>query len=136
MVASFIDGVEEFFLTGLIALAIVFATIRAYFAKLLAYIDSAGPLGSFLACLLFALAAYFCFAIIRCCLWCKEVRDEENSSIQELDPPHPQFRMFPIFLDQGNDGWSRRSYRGRRGAIVLGDYPTVHPSLERQYSDA
>jgi len=123
VVASFIHGVEQFFLTGLISLAIVFATIRAYVAKLLLSMEVAGFSPLFIISLLSVLSIYGCIATIRCCAWCHPNADEECGITEEDLIPDSRFKS-PAFLDWRCDARHMRFYQGRRGAIRLVEEPS------------
>ncbi|KAF8804910.1 hypothetical protein BYT27DRAFT_7193761 [Phlegmacium glaucopus] len=130
VVVSFIHGVEEFFLTGLISLAIVFATIRAYLAKLLASMETAGFSPLFIL-YLGILSLCGCIAIIRYCAWFQQVDDDEECGITEEDiTPNSRLKS-PVLPCWRWDGQSLRFYEGRRGAIKLVDEPSVAPMRGR-----
>ena len=119
VVSSLIHSVEQFLLTGVISLAIVFATIRAYFAKTLVTMNAAGFSSFFIFSLLGTLSIYVCIAIIRCRSLCqRQVSANEECGITDEDIPNSRFKT-PIFLHwRWDDRWLR-FYKRREGAIKL-----------------
>ena len=81
VISTLIDCIKQFFLIGLISLAIVFATIRAYF---LAALRAAGLSPLFIFSLLGILTIYGGIAIFRCC-GCREVLADEEYGIIDLE---------------------------------------------------
>lgn len=61
--SEFMAAVEEFFMTGMVVLAIVLATVRAYIAKLLFAIESAGLSDFVFICLLSIVAILVCLGV-------------------------------------------------------------------------
>lgn len=84
VISTLIDCIKQFLLIGLISLAIVFATIRAYFAKILAALRAAGFSPLFIFALLGILTIYGGIATIRCCT-CRQVRADEEYGIIDLE---------------------------------------------------
>jgi hypothetical protein len=80
VVGSLIHCIEQFFLIGLISLAIVFATIRAYFAKILSALGAAGLSPLFIFSLLGILSVYIGIATRRYCA-CRRFRADEEYRI-------------------------------------------------------
>lgn len=134
VVNSLIHCVEQFLLTGLISLAIVFATVRAYFAKILVSMEAAGFSPLFIFSLLGILGIYACIAIIQCCAWCQQqvnVEDSERGiTLEEEEEEEGDLGIVesksrtPIFLRWGWDGRFLRFYKQREGAIKLVDEPS------------
>ena len=81
VISTLIDCIKQFFLIGLISLAIVFATIRAYF---LAALRAAGLSPLFIFSLLGILTIYGGIATFRCC-GCREVLADEEYGIIDLE---------------------------------------------------
>ena len=123
LVDSLIHCIEQFLLTGLISLTIVFATIRAYFAKLLTSMEEAGFSPLFIISLLSILSIYGCIATIRCCAWCQQVSADEESAEAAPFVTDSRFKS-PIFLDWRWDGQRLRFYGRRQGAIKLNEEPS------------
>ena len=96
VVSSLIHCVEQFLLTGLISLAIVFATMRAYIAKILVSMEAAGFSTFFICTLLGLLSVYGCIAAVRCYAWCQP--DEEQGMIDEDLAPNSRYTKTPIFF--------------------------------------
>lgn len=118
--------VEDFVITGLISFAIVFATLRAYFGKFLAFMQAAGFSPLFILSLLTISIIYACIATIRCCAWCQhQVGTDEESVIMEEDLlPYPKSKS-PVFRDWRWDGQHMRLYNEEsQGAIKLVDEPS------------
>ena len=84
VVSSLIHCIKQFLLTGLISLAIVFATIRAYFTKIPAALRAAGLSPLFIFSLLGILSIYGGIATIQCCM-CRRVRADEEYGIIDLE---------------------------------------------------
>ena len=115
-VVALIPSVEEFLLAGLISLAIVFATIRAYCAKLLASMEAAGFSPLFIISLLSVLSVYGCVVVVQCCAWCQHVGHDEQCGTTEEVVPNSRFKS-SFFLDWRWDGRHLRFYEERQGAI-------------------
>jgi hypothetical protein len=131
VVNSLIHCVEQFLLAGLISLAIVFATIRAYFAKFLVSMEAAGFSPLFIFSLLGILSIYACIGIIQCCdCGQHQVDDSERGIILEEDDEDEDLGMVesrfrtPISLHWRWDGRFLRFYKQREGAIKLVDEPS------------
>lgn len=114
MVASLIASIEEFFVAGLVSLAILLATIRANCTKWTNYFESAGFSEVFVFCLFLTLGGYGLFGVRRC--WRRIEGDEESEIGEERGRTrNPRFRLFPVVLDWR---YVERS-QGRRGVIKL-----------------
>ena len=77
VIGSLIHCVKQFLITGLVSLAIVIATMRAYFSKFLTSMKEAGLSPLYVFSLLGILIIYGCIAIIRCCSSQEDSSDEE-----------------------------------------------------------
>lgn len=116
VVASFIHCVEQLLLTGLLSLAIVFATIRAHLAKILGFMETAGFSPFFIISLFSILSVYVCIATIRCCALCQQVGSTDEEYGEDLVPSSRL--MFPIFLGWRWDGQRLRLYLNRGGGVL------------------
>ncbi|PPQ80131.1 hypothetical protein CVT25_001430 [Psilocybe cyanescens] len=126
MLSSIITSIEEFFLTGLVSLAIIVATVRAHFARFSVDFEWAGFLGVFLICLILTLGLYLYLAISQCCSWQARRRgsaDEEWSAFGELEVSSGRrFHVLPVILNRRCFHESSMSpYRGRGRGIRLDD---------------
>lgn len=84
VLSSLIHCVEQFFLIGLISLAIVFATIRAQIAKILAALRAAGLSPLFVFSLLGILSIYGGIVTVRYCA-CRQVSPDEEYGVIDLE---------------------------------------------------
>ncbi|CAA7270342.1 unnamed protein product [Cyclocybe aegerita] len=121
---SYITGLKDFLVKGLISLAIVFATIRAHFAKVAAGLESAGLSVLFVFSLCLTLGAFICVSIQRG-YWC-QLGDEENGlgvGGERVAEGRARFRLgvLPVTFHWRKDGRARRLSKSRRksGAIRL-----------------
>src|SRR5271168_2874823 len=104
-VVALIPSVEEFLLAGLISLAIVFATIRAYCAKLLASMEAAGFSPLFIISLLSVLSVYGCVVVVQCCAWCQHVGHDDECGTTEEVVPNSRFKSsFFFWIGGGMEG--------------------------------
>ncbi|KAJ3514461.1 hypothetical protein NLJ89_g2373 [Agrocybe chaxingu] len=131
---SYITSIKDFLVKGLISLAIVFATIRAHFAKVAAGLESAGLSVLFVYCLCLTLGAFICVSISRG-YWCQRSStsgDEESGSGVGAEERTAEGRLrarfrlgvLPVIFHgrKAASGRGRRSSRGSRrksGAIRL-----------------
>lgn len=84
--SEFMAAVEEFFMTGMVVLAIVLATARAYIAKLLFAIESAGLSDFAFICLLSIVAVLVCLgARTSHLLMCLTEREQDEEVASEID---------------------------------------------------
>jgi len=84
--SEFMAAVEEFFMTGMVVLAIVLATARAYIAKLLFAIESAGLSDFVFICLLSIVAVLVCLgARTSHLLMCLTEREQDEEVASEID---------------------------------------------------
>jgi hypothetical protein len=132
VVSSLIHCVEQFLLAGLISLAIVLATIRAYFAKILASLRAAGLSPLFIFSLLGILSIYGCIATIQCCASQQISADGEECASgilvidleEDLQVSNSRFKA-PVCFDWLWDGL-RMMFHGRgRGDIKPSLCPTI-----------
>ena len=121
VVSSLIHCVEQFLIAGLISLAIVFATMRAYIAKILVSMEAAGFSPFFKFSLLGLLIIYGCIVAVRCYACCQP--DEEQGMIDEDLALNSRYTKTPNFysLSMGSVPQVLREERGRyqaRGRAV------------------